>query len=198
MLVDRLAADADDDDIETDDELVTVRLARGIFASLPGRPQRRRGLLVARPVALRREFREARRHRARRRHLGAVKRPTSRTGCAASGTSTCRARRNRRPRSRASQRCSRKRIRAGRRRAEVGADDDDLRRGGTHRRRARRRVRHGRRPHRPEPGRRSRGSSTTARSPTTPRICAACPSRRSPRPTARRTPRPAARARPST
>ena len=38
VLVDRLAADAADDDVETDDEVVTVRLARGIFASLPGRP----------------------------------------------------------------------------------------------------------------------------------------------------------------
>lgn len=38
MLVDRLAADAADDDVETDDEIVTVRLARGIFASVPGRP----------------------------------------------------------------------------------------------------------------------------------------------------------------
>ena len=37
-LVDRLAADADDDDIETDEEIVTVRLARGIFASLSSRP----------------------------------------------------------------------------------------------------------------------------------------------------------------
>ena len=35
-LVDRLVADAEDDDVETDDELVTVRLARGLFASLPG------------------------------------------------------------------------------------------------------------------------------------------------------------------
>jgi subtilisin family serine protease len=38
MLVDRLAADAEDDDVETEDEVVTVRLARGIFASVPGRP----------------------------------------------------------------------------------------------------------------------------------------------------------------
>jgi subtilisin family serine protease len=38
VLVDRLAADAADDDVETEDEIVTVRLARGIFASLPGRP----------------------------------------------------------------------------------------------------------------------------------------------------------------
>ena len=38
MLVDRLAADADDDDVETDDEIVTVRLARGIFASVSGSP----------------------------------------------------------------------------------------------------------------------------------------------------------------
>jgi subtilisin family serine protease len=37
-LVDRLAADDADDDVETEDELVTVRLARGIFASLPGSP----------------------------------------------------------------------------------------------------------------------------------------------------------------
>ena len=37
-LVDRLAADAEDDQLETEDELVTVRLARGIFASVPGRP----------------------------------------------------------------------------------------------------------------------------------------------------------------
>jgi subtilisin family serine protease len=36
VLVDRLVADAEDDDAETDDELVSVRLARGIFASLPG------------------------------------------------------------------------------------------------------------------------------------------------------------------
>ena len=35
-LVDRLAADADDDDIETDEQRVTVRLALGIFASVPG------------------------------------------------------------------------------------------------------------------------------------------------------------------
>ncbi len=38
VLVDRLAADADDDDVETDGEAVTVRLARGIFASLSGSP----------------------------------------------------------------------------------------------------------------------------------------------------------------
>ncbi len=38
MLVDRLAADAADNDVETDDEIVTVRLARGIFASVSGRP----------------------------------------------------------------------------------------------------------------------------------------------------------------
>jgi len=37
-LVDRLAADAADNDVETDDEIVTVRLARGIFASVSGRP----------------------------------------------------------------------------------------------------------------------------------------------------------------
>jgi subtilisin family serine protease len=37
-LVDRLAADAEDDDVETEDEVVTVRLARGIFASVTGRP----------------------------------------------------------------------------------------------------------------------------------------------------------------
>jgi hypothetical protein len=37
-LVDRLAADADDEDVETDEEIVTVRLARGIFASLSSRP----------------------------------------------------------------------------------------------------------------------------------------------------------------
>jgi hypothetical protein len=36
QLVDRLVADAEDDDVETDDELVMLRLARGIFASLPG------------------------------------------------------------------------------------------------------------------------------------------------------------------
>src|SRR5688572_24147997 len=36
VLVDRLAADADDADIETGDDLVTVRLARGIFASVSG------------------------------------------------------------------------------------------------------------------------------------------------------------------
>ena len=35
-LVDRLAADADDDDIETDEQRVTVRLALGIYASVPG------------------------------------------------------------------------------------------------------------------------------------------------------------------
>jgi hypothetical protein len=35
VLVDRLAADADDDPFEADEELVTVRLARGIFASVP-------------------------------------------------------------------------------------------------------------------------------------------------------------------
>jgi subtilisin family serine protease len=38
VLVDRLAADAEDDDVEADGEVVTVRLARGIFASLPGSP----------------------------------------------------------------------------------------------------------------------------------------------------------------
>jgi subtilisin family serine protease len=38
MLVDRLAADAEVDDFETDDEPVTVRLARGIFASVSGSP----------------------------------------------------------------------------------------------------------------------------------------------------------------
>ena len=38
VLVDRLAADAGDDEVETDDEVVTVRLARGIFASVPGTP----------------------------------------------------------------------------------------------------------------------------------------------------------------
>jgi subtilisin family serine protease len=38
VLVDRLAADAADPDVETDDEVVTVRLARGIFATVPGRP----------------------------------------------------------------------------------------------------------------------------------------------------------------
>jgi hypothetical protein len=37
VLVDRIAADADDDDEEAEDEQVRVRLARGIFASLPGR-----------------------------------------------------------------------------------------------------------------------------------------------------------------
>jgi hypothetical protein len=37
-LVDRLAADEEDDDIEDDEELVTVRLARGIFASVSGLP----------------------------------------------------------------------------------------------------------------------------------------------------------------
>jgi subtilisin family serine protease len=37
-LVDRLVADAEDDDFEGDDELVTVRLARGIFATVPGKP----------------------------------------------------------------------------------------------------------------------------------------------------------------
>jgi hypothetical protein len=36
VLVDRLVANAEDDDEETDEELVRVRLARGIFASLPG------------------------------------------------------------------------------------------------------------------------------------------------------------------
>ena len=65
-------------------------------------------------------------------------------------------------------------------RAQVGADDDDLRRGGPHRRRARRRVRHGRRATSTRTAPSIPASSTTARSPTTPRICAACPSRRSP------------------
>ncbi len=37
-LVDRLVADAEDNDIEDEDELVAVRLARGIFATVPGRP----------------------------------------------------------------------------------------------------------------------------------------------------------------
>jgi subtilisin family serine protease len=37
-LVDRLAADETNDDIEDDEEAVTVRLARGIFASVPGFP----------------------------------------------------------------------------------------------------------------------------------------------------------------
>jgi hypothetical protein len=37
-LVDRLAADATEGGAETDDEIVTVRLARGIFASVPGSP----------------------------------------------------------------------------------------------------------------------------------------------------------------
>jgi subtilisin family serine protease len=36
--VDRLAADAEDDEIESEDEQLTVRLARGIFATVPGRP----------------------------------------------------------------------------------------------------------------------------------------------------------------
>ncbi len=36
VLVDRIAADADDSDVETEDEQVSVRLARGIFASVPG------------------------------------------------------------------------------------------------------------------------------------------------------------------
>jgi subtilisin family serine protease len=38
VLVDRLAADAEDADFETEDDLVTVRLARGIFASVSGDP----------------------------------------------------------------------------------------------------------------------------------------------------------------
>ena len=132
VLVDRLAADAEDDDFDDRGrDSSPCALARGIFASVPGEPQRRRRLLVARPVALRRELREARRHGARRRHPGRPNARTSRTGCAARRTSTCRARRNRRPRSRASRRCSRKRTRLGRRRAEVRVDDDDLRRGGS-------------------------------------------------------------------
>ena len=37
-LVDRLAEDAEDDELETEDEQVTVKLARGIFATVPGKP----------------------------------------------------------------------------------------------------------------------------------------------------------------
>jgi subtilisin family serine protease len=37
-LVDRLAADAENNQLETDDELVKVRLARGMFATVPGKP----------------------------------------------------------------------------------------------------------------------------------------------------------------
>jgi subtilisin family serine protease len=37
-LVDRVIGDAEDDDVESEAELVTVRLARGIFATVPGRP----------------------------------------------------------------------------------------------------------------------------------------------------------------
>jgi hypothetical protein len=35
VLVDRLAADAEDDDVDTEEEPVTVRLARGLFAAVP-------------------------------------------------------------------------------------------------------------------------------------------------------------------
>ena len=129
-LVDRLAADADDDDIETDEQRVTVRLARGIFASVPGDGNVVADFSSRGPSSERRQLLEARRHRARRRH---PRRPDARrrervarrdvpvlVRHVASG-----ARGHGR---RGAAQGSASRLVAER--AEVGADDDGLRRGG--------------------------------------------------------------------